>query len=98
MWIQEIQFDFQKNTMQPFINSISENSFQIDSTNSCSTSKKLQFWLKIVKITLFLNNKTNKSKIGLYFANDKKITRWCFKSKITKTNVKTMISSISFQL
>ena len=41
-----------------------QNSFQIDSINSCSFSKKLQFWLKIVKIIYFLTLKPIKGKLG----------------------------------
>ena len=45
-----------------------QNSFQIDSINSCGTSKKLQYWLKIVKIIYFLTLKP----IGLYLENNEK--------------------------
>ena len=34
--------------------SFAQSSFQIDSINSCRTSKKLLFWLKIEKIVYFL--------------------------------------------
>jgi hypothetical protein len=42
--------------------SFAQKSFQIDSINSCSTSKKLQFWLKIVKIIYSLTLKRIKGK------------------------------------
>ena len=41
------------------------NSFQIDSINSCRTSKKLLFWVKIVKIIYSSILKPIKGKLGL---------------------------------
>ena len=67
-----------------------QNSFQIDSINSCSTSKKLQFWLKIVKIIYFLTLKPIKGILGFILEIMKKIARWRHKSEISKRNVKTV--------
>jgi hypothetical protein len=41
-----------------------QNSFQIDSINSCCTSKKLEFRLKIVKFIYFLTLKPKKGTLG----------------------------------
>ena len=71
-----------------------QNSFQIDSINSCHTSKKFEFWLKIVKIIYFLMLKP----IVLNFGNNEKNARWRHKSEISKRNVKTMISPLLFRL
>ena len=78
--------------------SFAQNSFQIDSINSCSTSKKLQFWLKIVKIIYLLTLKPIKGKLGFILEIMKKIARWRHKSEISKRNVKTMISPLLFCL
>ena len=44
--------------------SFAQNSFQIESINSCSTSKKLQFWLKIIIFfPLFFNIIITKGKL-----------------------------------
>ena len=67
--------------------SFTQNSFQIDWINSCSTSKKLQFWLKIVKIIHFLIIKLIKGKLGFILEITKKNTRWRHKSEISKRNV-----------
>ena len=75
-----------------------QNSFQIDSMNSCSTSKKLLFWLKIVKIIQFLTLKPIKGTLGFILKILKKIARWRHKSEISKRNVKTMISPLLFRL
>ena len=53
--------------------SCAQNSFQIDSINSCSTSKKLLFWLKIVKIIYFLTIKPIKGKLGFILKIMKKM-------------------------
>ena len=50
-----------------------QNSFQIDTINSCSTSKKLQFWLKIVRIIYFLTLKLIKGKLRFIFEIMKKM-------------------------
>ena len=44
--------------------SFAQNYFQIDSINSCRTSKKLQFWLKYVRMIYFLTLKPIKGKLG----------------------------------
>ena len=72
--------------------SFAQNSFQIDSINSCTTSKKLQFWLKIVGIIYFLTLKPIKGKLGFSLEIMEKNTRWRHKSEISKRNAKTMIS------
>ena len=43
---------------------LKKKSFQIDSINSCSTLKKLQFWLKSVSNIYFLMLKPMKGKLG----------------------------------
>ena len=48
-----------------------QNSFQIDSINSCSTSKNCYFDKKMSKYSVF-NTETNKGNIGLYFENNEK--------------------------
>ena len=53
--------------------SFAQNFFQIDSINSCSTSKKLQFWLKIVKITCFLALKSINGKLKFIWEIMKKL-------------------------
>ena len=53
--------------------SFGQNFFQIDSINSCSTSKKLQFWLKIVNIIYFLTLNPIKGKFGFILEIGKKI-------------------------
>ena len=83
---------------EPHTGSFAQNSFQIDLINSCSTSKKLQFWLKIVKIIYFLTLKPIKGKLGFILEIMKKIARWRHKSEISKRNVKTMISPLIFHL
>ena len=75
-----------------------QNSFQNDSINSRSTSKKLLFWLKIVKIIQFLTLKPIKGTLGIILKMLKKIARWRHKSEISKRNVKTMISPLLFRL
>ena len=82
----------------PHIGSFAQNSFQIDSINSCSTSKKLLFWLKIVKIIQFLTLKPIKGTLGIILKMLKKIARWRHKSEISKRNVKTMIYPLLFRL
>ena len=74
------------------------NSFQIDSIKSCCTSKKLEFWLKIVKIIYFVTLKPIKGTLGFILEIMKKIARWRHKSEISKRNVKTMISPLLFRL
>ena len=66
--------------------------------NSCCTSKKLEFWLKIVKIIQFLTLKPIKGTLGFILETMKKIARWRHKSEISKRNVKTMISPLLFRL
>ena len=78
--------------------SFAQNSFQIDSINSGCTSKKLEFWLKIVKVTYLLTQKLIKGTLGLILEIMKKIARWRHKSEISKRNVKTMISALLFHL
>ena len=53
--------------------SFAQNSFQIDSINSCSTSKNLLFWLKMVKIIYFLTLKPIKGKLGFILKIMKKM-------------------------
>jgi hypothetical protein len=78
--------------------SFAQNSFQIDSINSGSTSKKLEFRLIIVRITYFLTLKPINTLLGIIFEVKKKIARWCHKSEISKRNVKNMIFSTIIQL
>ena len=78
--------------------SFAQNFFQIDSINSLSTSKDLEFWLKIVKIICFLILKPIKGTLGFILEIMKKIARWRHKSEISKRNVKTMISPLLFRL
>jgi hypothetical protein len=78
--------------------SFAQNSFQIDSINSCCTSKKLEFPLKIVEIIYFLTLKPIKGTLGFILEIMKKIARWRHKSLISKRNVKTMISPLLFCL
>ena len=84
--------------VQEHTGSFAQNSFQIDLINSCITSKKLQFWLKIIKIICFLILKPIKGKLGFILKIMKKIARWRHKSKISKRNVKFMISPLLFRL
>ena len=78
--------------------SFAQNSFQIDSINSCCTSKKLGLWLKIVIIIQILTVKPIKGTLGFILEIMKKIARWRHKSEISKRNVKTMISPLLFRL
>ena len=78
--------------------SFAQNSFQIDSINSCCTSKKLEFRLKFFKIIYFLLLKPIKGTLGFILEIMKKIARWRQKSEISKRYVKTMISLLSFRL
>ena len=48
---------WQKSRVQAHAGSFAQNSFQTNSINSCTTSKKLQFWLKIVLNFFFLTKK-----------------------------------------
>ena len=64
------------------IGSFSQNSFQIDSINSCNTLKKLQFWLKIVSNIYFLTLKPMKGLLGCILKITKKNARWRHKSEI----------------
>ena len=75
-----------------------QNSFQIDSMNSCSISKQLLFWLKIVKIIHFLTLKPIKGTLGFILEMLKKIARWRHKSEISKRNVKILTSPLLFHL
>ena len=68
--------------------SFAQNSFQIDSINSCCTWKKLEFWLKNVKINYFLTLKPIKGTLGFILEIMKKIARWRHKSEISKRNLK----------
>ena len=78
--------------------SFAQNSFQIDSINSCCTSKKLEFRLKYFKIIYFLLLKPIKGTLGFILEIMKKIARWRQKSEISKRYVKTMISLLSLHL
>ena len=78
--------------------SFAQNSFQMDSINSCHTSKKLEFWLKIVNIIYFSTPKLIKGTLGFILEIMKKNARWRHKSGISKRNVKTMISPLLFRL
>ena len=78
--------------------SFAQNSFQTYSINSCHTSKKLEFRLKVVKIIYFLTQKPIKGTLGFILEIMKKIARWRHKSEISKRNVKTMISPLLFRL
>ena len=49
-----------------------QNSFQIDSINSCNNSKKTAILTKNCQNYSFFNTKTNKGDIGLYFGNIEK--------------------------
>ena len=73
-----------------------QNSFQIDSINSCHTSKKLEFELKIVKIIYISTQKPIEGTLGFILEIMKKIARWHHKSEISKRKIKTMISTIIF--
>ena len=75
-----------------------KNSLQIDSMNSCSISKQLLFWLKIVKIIHFLTLKPIRGTLGFILKMLKKIARWRHKSEISKRNVKTMMSPLLLHL
>ena len=78
--------------------SFAQNSFQIDSINSCCTSKNLEFQLKIVKLIYFLTLKPIKGTLVFILEKLKKIARWRHKSEISKKDVKTMISPLLFRL
>ena len=67
-------------------------------SNSCHTSKKLEFWLKIVNIIYFSTPKLIKGTLGFILEIMKKIARWRHKSEISKRNVKIMISPLLFRL
>ena len=75
-----------------------QNSFQIDSINSCSASKKLLFWLKIAKIIQFLTLQLIKGTLGFILKMLKKNANWRHKAEISKRNVKTTISPLLFCL
>ena len=85
---------WQKSRVQAHAGSFAQNSFQTNSINSCTTSKKLQFWLKIVGIIYFLTLKPIKGKLGFSLEIMKKIARWPHKLEISKRNVKTMITPL----
>jgi hypothetical protein len=68
------------------------------SINSCCTSKKLEYRLKIVKIIDFLTLKPIKGTLGFILEIMKKNARWRHKSEIHKRNLKTMISPLLFCL
>ena len=78
--------------------SFAQNSFQIDSINSCMTSKKLRFWLTILTNIYFLLLKPIKRKLGFTLEIMKKFARWRHKSEISKRTVKTMISPLLLRL
>ena len=76
-----------------------QNHFQIVSINLRMTSKKLQFWLKIVANNYLFTATTNiKRKLGLIFEKVKKFARWRHKSKISKRTVRSIISPLIFCL
>ena len=71
-----------------------QNSFQMDSSNSCSTSKKLQFQLKIVKIVYF-----TQKPVGLYSKkNEKKMLGGTTSQKSQKKSKNCNISTIILPL
>ena len=78
--------------------SFSQNFIQIDSINSCSTSKKVTILTEIVRIIHFLTLKSLEGIFGFILEIIIKIARWRHKSEISERNVKTKIYSLSFLL
>ena len=78
--------------------SFTQNSFQIDSINSCSISKELQFWLKIVRIVNSLTLNPIKGKLGFILKVMKKITRWRRKSEIQISKLLHFLSFLWWQV